>query len=136
MSRDIISTDAAGRAAIPSSQGAVVGNLVFTSGHGALEPGTHEIRAKSFGDQVRRTIENIASVLAESGSSLEHCVKVECVLRREEDFAEYNRIYREYFSQPYPPRMTFIATLVRPDADIEMSAIAVIPDASNRTKDA
>lgn len=129
MSRRIISTDLAGRGAIPSSQGAVVGNLVFTSGHGALEPGTAEIKVVTFADQVRRTIENIASVLEAAGTSLEHCVKIECFLRRESDVPEYNQIYRELVPQPYPPRVTFIANLVRADADIEMSAIAVIPDA-------
>lgn len=131
VSRQVVSTDLAGRGQIPSSQAVIVGNLVFTAGTGALEPGTHEIKATSFGDQVRRTIENISSILQAAGTSLEHCAKVECFIRRQTDFEEYNRIYREYFAEPYPPRMTFIADLVRPDADIEMSAIAVIPDGGN-----
>jgi 2-iminobutanoate/2-iminopropanoate deaminase len=130
LSRRIISTELAGRGSIPSSQGAVAGNLVFTSGHGALEPGTAQIEAQTFEAQVRRTVANISAVLEAAGTSLEHCVKIECFLRHERDVPEYNRIYREIVPQPYPPRVTFIANLVRADADIEMSAIAVIPDAA------
>lgn len=124
----LISTDAAGRSAVPTSQGAVVGNLVFTSGHGPLDVGTHTISAKTFEEQVVRTIENIQTVLEAAGTSLQNCIKVEVILRRFEDFEEFNRIYRSYFDQPYPPRMAFISTLVREDVDVEMSAIAVIPD--------
>jgi 2-iminobutanoate/2-iminopropanoate deaminase len=70
---------------------------------------------------------NIEAVLKEAGTSLENCIKVEVILRRGEDFAEFNELYKTFFEPPYPPRMTFIAGLVRPDIDIEMSAIAIIP---------
>jgi 2-iminobutanoate/2-iminopropanoate deaminase len=123
----ILSTAAAGRSAFPTSQGAVVGSLVFTSGHGPLTPGGSRSEQVSFADQVRRTMHNIQAVLKDAGTSLENCVKVEVILRRAEDFGEFNEIYRTFFEPPYPPRMTFVAGLVRPDIDIEMSAIAVIP---------
>jgi 2-iminobutanoate/2-iminopropanoate deaminase len=123
----ILSTAAAGRSAFPTSQGAVVGNLVFTSGHGPLTPGGSRSEQVSFKDQVIRTMHNIEAVLKEAGTSLENCIKVEVILRRGEDFAEFNELYKTFFEPPYPPRMTFIAGLVRPDIDIEMSAIAIIP---------
>jgi 2-iminobutanoate/2-iminopropanoate deaminase len=123
----ILSTGAAGRSSFPTSQGAVVGNLVFTSGHGPLSPGRSEAEQVTFKDQVKLTMENIQAVLKEAGTSLENCIKIEVILRRGEDFAEFNEIYKTFFEPPYPPRMTFIASLVRPDIDIEMSAIAVIP---------
>jgi 2-iminobutanoate/2-iminopropanoate deaminase len=123
----ILSTGAAGRSAFPTSQGAVVGNLIFTSGHGPLTPGGSKSEQVSFKDQVVRTMNNIEAVLKEAGTSLQNCIRVEVILRRGEDFAAFNEIYRTFFEPPYPPRMTFIAGLVRPDIDIEMSAIAVIP---------
>lgn len=129
MSKDfrVLSTGAAGRSAFPTSQGAVVGNLVFTSGHGPLTPGGSRSEQLTFKDQVMLTMRNIEAVLKEAGTSLGNCVKVEVILRRGEDFAEFNEIYKTFFAAPYPPRMTFVAGLVRPDIDIEMSAIAVIP---------
>lgn len=123
----IISTVNAPRSSFPTSQGAVVGNLVFTSGHGPLTPGGHEFEQQTFRDQVIRTIKNIEAVLEAAGTSLEHCVKVEVILRRLENFAEFNEVYLTLFKPPYPPRMTFIADIVRPEIDIEMSAIAVVP---------
>lgn len=129
MSQDfrVLSTGAAGRSAFPTSQGAVVGNLVFTSGHGPLTPGGSKSEQLTFRDQVMRTMHNVDAVLKEAGTSLGNCVKVEVILRRGEDFAEFNELYKTFFTAPYPPRMTFIAGLVRPDIDIEISAIAVIP---------
>lgn len=130
----ILSTAAAGRSAFPTSQGAVVGNLVFTSGHGPLTAGGSRSEQVGFKDQVIRTMHNIQAVLKEAGTSLENCVKVEVILRRGEDFAEFNEIYKTFFQPPYPPRMTFVAGLVRPDIDIEMSAIAVIPATARETR--
>lgn len=123
-----VSTDRAGRTKVPSTQAVVVGNLVFVAGTGALEPGTHEIRARNFTEQVERTIENIRVILEEAGTSLEHCVKVQAVVRNLSDFDEFNRVYREHFQEPYPPRMTTVSDLVREDAHVEMSVIAVLPD--------
>lgn len=52
------------------------------------------------------------------------------ILRRTEDFAEFNEVYKTFFTPPYPPRMTFIAGSVRPEIDVEIAAIAVIPSKS------
>ncbi len=125
-----ISTGAAGRSSFPTSQGAVVGNLVFTSGHGPLSPGGHKFEQTTFKDQVVQTMRNIEAVLKEAGTSLENCVRFEVILRRMENFAEFNEIYKTFFTPPYPPRMTFIAGIVRPEIDVEMAAIAVIPSKS------
>ena len=123
----IISTSAAGRSSFPTSQGAVVGNLVFTSGHGPLSPGGHKVEQVTLKDQVIQTMRNLDAVLNEAGTSLENCIRVEVILRRMEDFAEFNEIYKTFFTSPYPPRMTFIAGIVNPMIDVEMAAIAVIP---------
>ena len=38
-------------------------------------------------------------------------VQVRCYLAKQEDWDEHNRIYREYFSEPYPARTTLIGCL-------------------------
>lgn len=123
----LISTDTAGRSSFPTSQGAVVGNLLFTSGHGPLSVGGYQFEQTTFRDQVVRTMENLKAVIEAGGSSLENCIKVEVILRRLEDFDEFNEIYSSYFNPPFPPRMTMIAGIVRPEIDVEMAAVAVVP---------
>lgn len=42
-------------------------------------------------------------------------------LGRQEDLAEYNRIYREYFNEPYPARSTLmgcLGTLLKFEVDV------------------
>lgn len=123
---DLISTDDAGRSSFPTSQGAVVGELVVTSGHGPLAPGSHQVRAEALRDQVIRTVRNIEAVLQDAGSDLEHVFKMECFLRSYEDFAEFNEVYRELMPEPPPPRATFVVELVNPAIRVEMMAWAVI----------
>jgi len=124
----IIVTDKAGISSFPTSQGAVVGRMVFTSGHGPLSPGGSSVKAKTLQEQVKQTIENIECVLKEAGSGLEHIVRMQVFLRRFEDFAEFNKVYAELMPRPLPPRACVIADLVREDIDVEMIADAVIPE--------
>jgi 2-iminobutanoate/2-iminopropanoate deaminase len=112
---------------IPSSAGAVAGNLVYTSGHVASGR-SGEILNSTFREEVETTIENIRYVLEQAGTSLHNCMLVTCILTSYELFGEFNEIYLEHFSQPYPPRMTFVASLVHPDINVEMQAVAIIPD--------
>lgn len=38
-------------------------------------------------------------------------MQVRSYLARQEDLAEYNRLYREYFAEPYPARTTLVGCL-------------------------
>jgi 2-iminobutanoate/2-iminopropanoate deaminase len=50
-------------------------------------------------------------VLAGAGLDFSDVVQVRSYVARQEDLAEYNQIYREYFSEPYPARTTLIGCL-------------------------
>ncbi len=128
----LITTQSAGVSSFPTSQGALVDNMILTSGHGPLSPGSAEVKAKTFREQVKQTIENIESVLKEAGSSLEHIVRMQIFLRNFEDFDEFNKVYAELMPRPLPPRACVIANLVRKDIDVEMIANAVVPSGEGR----
>jgi len=124
---EIITTSKAGVSSFPTSQGARVGHLIVTSGHGPLSPGAAVVQAKTFREQVTQTIRNIESVLKEAGSDLEHIVRMQVYLRNFEDLKEFNEVYTELMPRPYPPRACVIAKkLVREDIDVEMIATAVV----------
>ena len=60
---------------------------------------------------MRRSMENVRKVLKGAGLDLKDVVRVCSYVARQEDLAEYNRIYREYFPEPYPARTTLIGCL-------------------------
>jgi 2-aminomuconate deaminase len=115
-----------------------VGEFIFVSGMGPRRPGRKEIPG-CFQDalgrvvdydivaQTRSTIENIKLVLEESGASLEHVVDVTVFLTNmKDDFAQFNKIYGEYFARIGPTRTTVeVLSLPTPIA-VELKVIAYL----------
>jgi 2-iminobutanoate/2-iminopropanoate deaminase len=95
---------------LPFSPAIRAGDYVFVSGmasadeHGRLIP-------DSFENEARRTYENIRRVLAAAGLDFSRVVQVRVYLSHQEDWDDHNRIYREYFSEPFPARTTLIGCL-------------------------
>lgn len=117
-----ITTDRSPAPAGCYSQGIAVGELVFVSGQGPIDPAT----ARSHDDVVSQThqaIRNVEAILAAAGCTLDDVVKVTAHLARVEDFAAFNRVYAEYFRQPFPVRTTVGSALI--DGLVEIDAVAV-----------
>ena len=83
--------------------------------------------------QTRAVIENIRDILASMGAELHDVVEVSAYLVNMADFAGYNEVYAEYFSEQGPARTTVaVHQLPHPHLLIEMKVIAYKPD--SRTK--
>ena len=52
--------------------------------------------------------------------------KVQVLLTDMGDFAGMNEVYMEFFSEPYPTRMTYGTALTVPGMKVEMDAIAYV----------
>lgn len=95
---------------LPFSPGIRAGGFVFVSGmasadeNGKLVPDTFE-------NEARRTYENLGRVLAAAGLDFSRVVQVRCYLNSKDDWDAHNRIYREYFSEPFPARTTLVGCL-------------------------
>ena len=83
----------------PYSQAVVVGNLVFTSGQIPLDPESGIIVGENIKEQTRRVCKNLEAVLTAAGSSLGKAVKTTCFLSDMKDFAAFNDVYAEYFTE-------------------------------------
>lgn len=90
---------------VPLSSAVRVGDLLFVSGQASTEPGAG-IVADTFEGEFRRTIRNLEAILAAAGATLRDVVRVGAYLRDESARDEYNRLYAEVFSEPYPARTT------------------------------
>jgi 2-aminomuconate deaminase len=115
-----------------------VGNLLFLSGVGPRTRGTKQIPGIELDDagdivsydietQCRSVFQNVRYIVEDAGSSWDRIVDVTVFLTNmKDDFATYNRIYAEYFSNNRPCRTTVeINSLPTPIA-IELKVIAVI----------
>ncbi|MGW0212020.1 RidA family protein [Streptomyces sp. NPDC003233] len=108
------------------SQAIRVGDLVFTSGQGPLDPETHAI-PDDFCEQARQVLHNLVAVVGAAGSRKDLIVKCTCYLRGRGDFATFNRVYEFFADCPQFPARTTVATqLVRDGVRVEIDGVAAV----------
>ena len=83
----------------PYSQAVVAGNLVFTSGQIPLNPATGQMEGSNITEQAHRVCQNLQAVLEAAGASLQSAVKTVCFLSDMADFAAFNEVYAQYFTE-------------------------------------
>ena len=64
----------------------------------------------SFAEEMHRSLQNVRRSYS-AGLMPGDVVQVRSYVGRQEDLAEYNQIYRTFFSPPYPARTTLIGCL-------------------------
>lgn len=102
-----------------------VGDTVYISGQGPIDPATGRIAGDTIEAQVELTLSNVRRVLAAAGCAMEDCVKVTAYLADIADFDRYNAVYRKHFAaEPRPARTTVQARLWG-GILVEIDAIAV-----------
>ncbi|MBR5578025.1 MAG: RidA family protein [Lachnospiraceae bacterium] len=94
-----ISTDKAPAAIGPYSQAIKVDKFLFASGQIPINPATGAVEAEGIEAQTRQVMLNIGEVLKAAGIDYSKVVKTTCFLADMEDFAEFNKVYEEYFTE-------------------------------------
>ncbi len=107
------------------SQGTVAGDLVFVAGQTGVAADLSIPEPGDVAAQTRQTIANIQALLETAGSSLSLVVSTTVYLKTFDDYAEFDRVYRECFDGHAPARATVRADLVAPQLLVEIQAIAV-----------
>ena len=118
-----IHTNNAPAAIGPYSQASVCGNLLFTSGQVPINPATGEVEAEGIEAQALQVMKNLGAVLAEAGTSFEKAVKTTCFLKNMEDFAAFNAVYAQYFTEK-PARSCVAVKQLPKDVLVEVEVIA------------
>ena len=118
-----IRTDQAPAAIGPYSQAVVVGNLIFTSGQIPLNPETGVLEGTDITEQTHRVCKNLEAVLCAAGSSLKSAVKTICFLSDMADFAAFNEVYAQYFTEK-PARSCVAVKELPKGALVEVEVIA------------
>ena len=105
------------------------GKLVFISGMTSRRAdgtiaGIGDIEA-----QTRQVCENIKAAVEAAGGTMDDICRVDVYVRNMEHFPGIHKVRAEYFKEPLPAStMVEVTKMTSPDALIEISAIAVIPD--------
>jgi len=113
---------------MPYSQAIKVGNTVYVAGQGPFDPVTDQLVGNTLEEQSRRTLDNLSAILEEAGSNLNEVVKVTVLLGEGAGFNDFNKIYKEYFSEPYPART--IGSAYGMGFMVQIDAIAIISDSA------
>ena len=115
-----------------------VGGLLFLSGVGPRKRGVKKIPGVTLCEkgnivdydiekQCVSVFENIRLILEEAGSSWENIVDVTVFLTNmKADFKIYNRVYKDFFSGPFPTRTTVEINCLPTPIAIELKVIATI----------
>ena len=118
-----IQTNKAPAAIGPYSQAVVVGNLIYTSGQIPLNPEPGVLEGGNITDQTHRVCKNLEAVLTAAGGSLQSAVKTVCFLADMADFAAFNEVYAQYFTEK-PARSCVTVKALPKDALVEVEVIA------------
>ena len=111
-------------AGLPFSSATRVGNLVFLAGQVGNTPGTRQLADTGIAGQTRQAFENIKTVLAAAGSSLERVVKCTVFLTSMGDYQAMNAVYATYFPKDPPARSTVAGSGLALSARVEIECIA------------
>ena len=118
-----IQTNKAPAAIGPYSQAVVVGNLIFTSGQIPLNPETGVLEGKDITEQTHRVCKTLEAVVTAAGSSLQNAVKTVCFLANMSDFAAFNEVYAQYFTEK-PARSCVAVKDLPKGALVEVEVVA------------
>ena len=95
---EFVATKNAPDAIGPYSQAVKANGLLFTSGQIAIDPKTGNVEAKTIEEQTKLVCENLKAVCAAAGTSLDKAIKTVCFLADINDFAAFNEVYGNYFT--------------------------------------
>jgi 2-iminobutanoate/2-iminopropanoate deaminase len=110
----------------PYSASVRIGNVVAIAGQCGYLPDRSLVEGVTA--QTRLAMQNVEAALAAAGATFDDVISTSAYLTDVDDFAEFNETYAPFFSGPRPARTTIYCGL-RPGVLVEVSVMAVLPDA-------
>lgn len=104
------------------------GKMIFVSGQVARNSRGEIVGKGDIAAQTRQVLENMKSVLAQGGATMDDVVKVTVfVTNVAEHYSQIHQVRAEFFPKDYPAStMVEVKALVQPELMIEIEAVAVV----------
>ena len=109
----------------PYSQAVQNGSFLFLSGQVPLTP-DNKMQEGDVSEQAHQVMRNLKAVLAEAGATFDNVMKTTIYLKDLGDFEAVNKVYAEYFTEPYPARSTVEVSKLPKGARLEIDFIAML----------
>lgn len=127
MAKKVIQTSAAGPPLGAYSQGFRVGDFVYVTGTGPIDPDTSKVRGETIEEQTELVIDNIEAVLEAADAGLADVVKATVHLNDTDLFPRFNEVYANRFPEPRPVRTTVGSNLGQvPGMQVEIDVVAYV----------
>jgi 2-iminobutanoate/2-iminopropanoate deaminase len=133
MSIGYVSTPGAPRAIGPYSQATRANGFLFTAGQVGFDPATGELVDGGIAEQTARVLENLRAILAAEGLPLSSVVKTTVYLVDMNAFTAMNEVYARAFGDHRPARSTVAVAALPRGAQVEIDAIAILPEGPRGT---
>jgi 2-iminobutanoate/2-iminopropanoate deaminase len=125
MTKKVITAANGAKAIGPYSPAIQMGDMLFCSGQGPMNPATGQMAEGDIGAKTRQVMENLGALLAAAGYTWADVVKTTVFLKDMNQFAGMNEVYGSYFAKDPPARSTIQAARLPRDIDVEIELIAV-----------
>jgi 2-iminobutanoate/2-iminopropanoate deaminase len=119
----LINSAARYKAIGPYSQAVLCNNLFFSSG--VIGVNSEGVLAEGLENQMMEIFENMKSVLSQEELDFKHIIKTTVFLSNMNDYADFNALYAQVFSQHRPARSTVQVVKLPKNALVEIEFIAV-----------
>lgn len=114
----------AGFGPLPFSNGVLVGDTFYMSGHLGLDPATKKIPGH-VEQEIRFMLDDFRGTLSRAALAMEDLVFVQVFCPDVSLFEQFNSVYRTYFSQDFPARAFIGSGPLLFGAHFEIQGIAV-----------
>ena len=128
MKNTVIHTDKAPQAVGTYSQAVRAGDIVFLSGQLGLEASNGKL-LEGFEAQANQVFRNLQAVCQAAGGDLGDIVRLGVFLTDMSNFARFNQIMGDYFTEPYPARAAVQVVALPKGGVVEAEATMVCPPA-------
>ncbi len=105
------------------SQAIMWGGLIFVSGQIHSQP-DNTLVGKTVAEKIEQIMKNIGSILKAAGATHADIVKVVIYVTDMAIMPELNKVYTNYFEEPFPVREAVCVQALPLGASIEISVIA------------
>jgi 2-iminobutanoate/2-iminopropanoate deaminase len=108
----------------PYSPGVMVGDALYLSGQGSVDPKTGQLVQGPIEAHVKQTLENLGAILKAAGMDFSNVVSANVYLPEMGNFEKMNSVYRSYFKSDPPARTTIGVSALPGDTPVEITFLA------------
>ena len=112
------------KANLPFSDAVWAGDTLYVSGHIGVDPQTGRPPMNA-AEEARLVLESLGETLLAAGLTMNDLVSIQVFCSDVSLFGEFNKVYREFFSDGFPARAFLGSGKLLFDARFEVQAVAV-----------